>query len=204
MKYENISLMIAQEIVSKMMGKTMDDFGNEEVKCLSQKGAVLYEGLEETLKILSLVYNDKGYVCSLYLYVKIELDKEWLYEKITKQIEEMLKKNYDFKIPVFVLEQEKLKDILEHAPIWWGSDDKMIYDNLIFMIPPITFKEVFEEIGEAKEGLEKIQNYKDVIFWSFNRKDYQKTNWWPKTANTNVNKKLTIRTANTIRKIVKM
>ena len=41
MKYENISLMIAQEIVSKMMGKTMGDFGNEEVKCLSQKGAVL-------------------------------------------------------------------------------------------------------------------------------------------------------------------
>ena len=60
----------------------MDDFGNEKVKCLSQKGAVLYEGLEKTLKILSLVYNDKGYVCSLYLYVKIELDKEWLYEKI--------------------------------------------------------------------------------------------------------------------------
>lgn len=80
----------------------------------------------------------------------------------------------------------------------------MIYDNLIFMISPITFKEVFEEIGEAKEGLEKIQNYKDVIFWSFSRKDYQKTNWWPKTANTNVSKKLTIRTANTVRKIVSM
>ena len=125
-------------------------------------------------------------------------------EKITKQIEEMLKKNYDFKIPVFVLEQEKLKDILEHAPIWWGSDDKMIYDNLIFMIPPITFKEVFEEIGEAKEDLEKIQNYNDVIFWSFSRKDYQKTNWWSQTAKTNVSKKLTIRTANTVRKIVSM
>ena len=82
MKYENISLMIAQEIVSKMMGKTMDDFGNEEVKCLSQKGAVLYEDLEENLKILSLDYNDRGYVCSLYLYVKKELDNEWLYEMI--------------------------------------------------------------------------------------------------------------------------
>ena len=125
-------------------------------------------------------------------------------EKITKQIEEMLKKNYDFKIPVFVLEQEKLKDILEHAPTWWGSDDKAIYDNLIFIIPPLSFKEVFEEIGEAKEDLEKIQNYNDVIFWSFSRKDYQKTNWWPKTANTNVSKKLTIRTANTVRKIVSM
>ena len=125
-------------------------------------------------------------------------------EKITKQIEEMLKKNYDFKIPVFVLEQEKLKDILEHAPTWCGSDDKMIYDNLIFIIPPLSFKEVFEEIGEAKEDLEKIQNYNDVIFWSFSRKDYQKTNWWSQTAKTNVSKKLTIRTANTVRKIVSM
>ena len=101
-------------------------------------------------------------------------------EKITKQIEEMLKKNYDFKIPVFVLEQEKLKDILEHAPIWWGSDDKMIYDNLIFMIPPITFKEVFEEIGEAKEGLEKIQNYKDVIFGHLVEKIIRKQTGGPK------------------------
>ena len=41
MKYENISLMITQEIVSNMMGKTIDDFGNEKVKYLSQKGAVL-------------------------------------------------------------------------------------------------------------------------------------------------------------------
>ena len=81
-KISSVLWKVAQEIVSKMMGKTMGDFGNEEVKCLSQKGAVLYEDLEETLKILSLVYNDKGYVCSLYLYVKIELDKEWLYEKI--------------------------------------------------------------------------------------------------------------------------
>ena len=125
-------------------------------------------------------------------------------EKITKQIEEMLKKNYDFKIPVFVIEQEKLKDILEHAPTWWGSDDKAIYDNLIFIIPPLSFKEVFEEIGDAKEDLEKIQNYNDVIFWSFSRKDYQKTNWWSQTAKTNVSKKLTIRTANTVRKIVSM
>ena len=76
-KYEDISLTITQEIVSKMMGKTMNeigktlfpnlteerrqqiiaDFGNEEVNYLSQKGAVLYESLEETLKILSLDYN---------------------------------------------------------------------------------------------------------------------------------------------------
>ena len=69
--------------------------------------------------------------------------KEENSEKITKQIEEMLKKNYDFEIPVFVLEQERLKDILEHAPIWWGSDDKTIYDNLIFMILYVVFLIIF-------------------------------------------------------------
>ena len=76
-KYEDISLTITQEIVSKMMGKTMNeigktlfpnlteerrqqiiaDFGNEEVNYLSQKGAVLYERLEETLKMFSLDYE---------------------------------------------------------------------------------------------------------------------------------------------------
>ena len=71
------------------------------------------------------------------------------------------------------------------------------------MIPPVTFAEVFNEIGEPKEELEKIMNYGNVIFWSFQRKDYQKTNWWHKTASASISNKLTIRTANTIRKIVK-
>lgn len=43
-----------------------------------------------------------------------------------------------------------------------------------------------------------------LFFGHLVEKDYQKTNWWPKTTNTNVSKKLTIRTANTVRKIVRM
>lgn len=62
----------------------------------------------------------------------------------------------------------------------------------------------YNEIGEPKPELEKIKDYKDVIFWSFSRKDYQKTNWWSKTASVNISTKLTIRTANTVRKIVGM
>ncbi|EQF90457.1 hypothetical protein QGC_3530, partial [Clostridioides difficile CD196] len=45
---------------------------------------------------------------------------------------------------------------------------------------------------------------KNAIFWSFSRKDYKKTNWWSKTASSNVSDKITIRTANTVRKIVGM
>ena len=51
---------------------------------------------------------------------------------------------------------------------------------------------------------EDIKEYREAVFWSFSRKDYQKTNWWPKTASANISSKLTIRTANTVRKIVGM
>ena len=124
--------------------------------------------------------------------------------KFTHQIEVMVKKQFGLDIPVFVISSELLEDILHNAPDWWGNGNKEIYDNLIFIMPPATFAEVWDEIGEPREGLEKIKNYKAAVFWSFSRKDYQKTNWWRETASANISGKLTIRTANTVRKIVGM
>jgi len=123
---------------------------------------------------------------------------------ITNQIEAMIKNQFDLDISVFVISNEELDDILRNAPDWWGNENKEIYDNLIFIMPPVTFAEVFNKIGEPKEELEKIKNYKEVVFWSFSRKDYQKTNWWSKTASISISRKLTIRTANTVRNIVGM
>ena len=123
---------------------------------------------------------------------------------LTEQIEKMLQAHFSFSIPVFVLPQERLTDILEHAPDWWGTASKEIYDNLIFVMPPAVVADVRRDIGAPKEGLERIREYQDVIFWSFSRKDYQKTNWWPKTASAGIGSRLTIRTANTIRKIAEM
>lgn len=124
--------------------------------------------------------------------------------KLTNLIEAMVKNQFGLDIPVFVISKEELEDILHHAPDWWGNENKEIYDNLIFIIPPAIFTDVYREIGEPKAELEKIKEYKEVIFWSFNRKDYQKTNWWSKTASANISSKLTIRTANTVRKIVEL
>ena len=120
---------------------------------------------------------------------------------LTDQIECMIQRQFGLDIPVFVIPQEELADILRHAPDWWGTENKEIYDNLIFIMPPADFQAVYQEIGEPKEGLEKIQEYKAAVFWSFSRKDYQKTNWWQKTASAKIGSKLTIRTANTVRKI---
>lgn len=75
----------------------------------------------------------------------------------------------------------------------------------------ISMAELKNEFG--KLDFEEVKTYlnsgnvifsSDAVFWSFSRKDYQKTNWWPKTASANISTKLTIRTANTVRKIVSM
>lgn len=125
-------------------------------------------------------------------------------EVLTSQAEMIINRQFGLDIPVFVISKEKLEDILQNAPEWWGDENKEIYDNLIFIMPPATFAEVWGEIGEPKEELEKIKEYRETVFWSFSRKDYQKTNWWSKTASANISSKLTIRTANTVRKIVGM
>lgn len=123
-------------------------------------------------------------------------------QTLTKQIADALKERFGFEVPVFVIESEALEDILRHAPAWWGTEDKAVYDNLIFILPPATVAEVYEALGEPKAGPEQAQAYKNAVFWSFSRKDYQKTNWWSKTASLPIGQKLTIRTAGTLRKCV--
>ena len=118
------------------------------------------------------------------------------------QVERMMQRELGLDIPVFIIPQEELADILSHAPDWWGTENKGNYDNLIFILPPATFPDIYYEIGAPKEGLEQIQEYQSAVFWSFSRKDYQKTNWWSKTARADIGSKLTIRTANTVRRIV--
>ena len=83
--------------------------------------------------------------------------------KITSQIEEMIKNQFRLDIPVFITSKENLEDILHHAPDWWGNENKEIYDNLVFIIPPATCKDVYNEIEEPKEGLEKIKEYKETV-----------------------------------------
>lgn len=123
---------------------------------------------------------------------------------LTGQIEGMIQRRFGLEIPVFVLPQEELADTLRHAPDWWGTEDPEVYDNLIFILPPASFQDVYREIGAPKEGLEQIRDYGSAVFWSFDRKKYQKTNWWPKTASAEVAPKLTIRTANTVREIARL
>lgn len=125
-------------------------------------------------------------------------------EYIANDIYLMIKEKFGFDIPLFVLTRIELEDVLNNKPIWWGNDNKEIYDNIIFIIPPVKYEEIFNAIGEPKDNLEKIKQYNNCIFWSYDLKNYRQSNWWSKTANTSISRNITIRTANTMKKIFEL
>ena len=125
-------------------------------------------------------------------------------DKISNDIYKMLENKFNLKIPVFVIKSDELNNLLSNKPDWWGTGDKNIYDNIIFIIPPTTYKDVYESLGDPKIELEKIKEYKNNIFWSYDLKNYRKTNWWSKTASTIIRNSITIRTANTMKKVLEL
>lgn len=120
------------------------------------------------------------------------------------QMRAMIRSRFGLDIPVLVLPQDELREILANAPEWWGTADRSIYDNLIFVLPGSTPETIAEQIGAPSEGLEQIMIFHRCIFWSFDRAKYAKANWWKKTASNGIAELLTIRTANTLRKIAEM
>lgn len=123
-------------------------------------------------------------------------------DQITLKIEKMIENKFQLSIPVYVIDEDKLKEIMKNSPEWWGNDDKEKYHNLIFILTKDTPEEICALVGEPSDGLEIISIYENVIFWTFDRKLYQKCNWWKKTAAVGIGEKLTIRTANTIKKML--
>ncbi len=123
---------------------------------------------------------------------------------LADKIRAMIQKHFCLDIPVFVITQERLQDVLNNAPDWWGTDNKEIYDNLIFVLPSSTAEIIAEKIGEPTKELEQVFIYKNTIFWSFNRKKYSKAKWWKYTASAGIGENLTIRTANTLKRIAEM
>ncbi|MDO4492362.1 MAG: DUF1697 domain-containing protein [Clostridia bacterium] len=104
-------------------------------------------------------------------------------------------------VPVLVTARDTLVSLLSEAPAWWGSEDKALYDNLIFPLPPTTGPELAGLLGAPSETLEQVSVRDTAIYWTFDRAKYQKAAWWKKTATAGLTEKVTIRTAGTVKKL---
>lgn len=97
---------------------------------------------------------------NVYTYLNsgnIILESTFDKDKIKKIIENLIIEKFNLDIPVFVITYLELKELLENKPNWWGLDNKEIYDNIIFLIPPTKYDEVYGVLGSIDDNIEKIK-----------------------------------------------
>ncbi len=82
---------------------------------------------------------------------------------LSNKIELFIKDSFDLDIPVLVVSQDDLKDILNNAPCGWGDDNKEIYDNLIFMMPSLSYEEFCNEIGDPKGNMRRCTTIRTLF-----------------------------------------
>lgn len=122
--------------------------------------------------------------------------------KLVLGCEHAIEKRFGFPVRVSVISGVELQSALEHAPAWWDKDPESKH-NAIFVIAPATAKEIMKAVGEAKPEYEKVADKGNVIFWSAPIKTFSRTRWIG-IVGTSAYKDVTIRNANTAKKLLEL
>lgn len=119
---------------------------------------------------------------------------------LTRRCEGAIKNYFGFEVVCVVLSSRELKKAVLAAPAWWGgsSHDK---HNALFVKQPLTPAGVMQHIGETKPEYEKVASVGSVIFWTAPLETFGRTRY-SKIVGTDVYKYITIRNANTVKKLV--
>ena len=121
-------------------------------------------------------------------------------ELLKQRCEVLIMEKFKLGIAVMVISAVEVFEALNNAPDWWDADSESKH-NAIFVIPPSTVEEVFENVGESKPEFEKVGSFGRVIFWSAPLKTFSRTRW-SKVVGSSVYDRITIRNANTVKKLI--
>lgn len=122
--------------------------------------------------------------------------------RLKERCEAFIANTFQLNIPVSIVSVKDLSAAHDHAPQWWDQD-KDSKHNAILIIPPTTVEEVFAEVGAIKPEYEKVDYFGRVIFWSAPIKTFSRTRW-SKIVGSAVYDSITIRNANTIKKLLQL
>lgn len=156
-----------------------------------------------SMPLLKQAFEDIGFLdVSTYINSGNVLFSSDILDKteLVSRCESIIAERFMLSIPVAVVSTRDLTEALEHAPPWWDNDKEVI-NQAIFLIPPVTYEEVYKAVGDPKAEYEELDYYKTVIFWSAPRASLSKTRWY-KIASSAVNNKVTIRNASTVKKML--
>lgn len=79
-------------------------------------------------------------------------------ERLSNEIRSMINKRFGLDIPVFVVSQEELEDILKNAPEWWGDSSK---GSMIILF--LCFRTYLMTVFIMKLEIQKKSTKKSII-----------------------------------------
>lgn len=120
---------------------------------------------------------------------------------LQQKCQQAIMDKFKLNIAVAVISAIEFSDALSHAPEWWDRDIESKH-NVIFIIAPANADSMIKEIG-IKPEYEQITHYGEVIFWSAPIKTFSRTRWSNIVA-TSVYSSITIRNANTTKKLLQL
>ena len=123
-------------------------------------------------------------------------------EAMQSRCQQIIAETFKLDIPVAVISPKALTAALDNAPEWWDKD-KELKHNAIFVISPANAEDIIKEVDEINHEYEQAGHYGQVIFWSAPLKSFSKTKW-SKFVSTSARTKITIRNANTTKKLLQL
>lgn len=121
---------------------------------------------------------------------------------LQEECQKIIRDTFQLDIVTTVIAAVDLLTALEKAPGWWDNDADSKH-NAIFVIEPTDPLLVIQSVGEAKPEYEKVDFYGQLIFWTAPLKTFSKTRW-ARVASAAVYNRITIRNANTVKKLAEL
>lgn len=128
--------------------------------------------------------------------------KEMSNEILGRKLSEVISKSFSLDVDCIVFTDKRWRDIVNAAPVWWGKDNEWKH-NLLVMTSEHDMKQVLEEIGELKVGIERVEVGLGVLYQSISWVDFSKARSG-RIASLPIYKKMTIRNYNTSIKLAKL
>jgi uncharacterized protein (DUF1697 family) len=117
--------------------------------------------------------------------------------------ENLIAEDFHIDVPVCVISVADLTLALSNAPDWWSTDLESKH-NALFVISPMTTKDVLAQIGAVKPEYEKIGYCGKVIFWSAPIATFSRTRLTKIVQSKAAYNAITIRNANTAMKLAEL
>lgn len=143
--------------------------------------------------------NVKTYINSGNILFKSDLNET----DAKTACEQILADGFGLFVPVFVISAVDLIEAVQNAPAWWDKAPDTKH-NAIFVIPPMTVADIFDQMGATNEAYERAAHYGNVIFWSAPLSAFSRTRFSKIVKDKAMYAATTIRNANTTRKLAEL